>query len=237
MLDVILLVGGMATRLREVTEDKIPKCLVDINGKPFIDYQLSLLDSQLEINRVVLATGRLSHLVEQHIDKIADQFPFEIVISEEDEPLGTGGAMKKSLDLVTSDRVLIMNGDVYNLINYREFIDTDASRNMALARMHDVDRYGVVKVNQFDAIVGWEPKQHIDWGLINRGVYLFQGKHMKDTFEGYPIKFSFENDWVPEEIFREPIIGKEMDGFFVDIGVPEDYNAFCQYLKQGASAI
>lgn len=231
MLDVILLVGGMATRLREVTEDKIPKCLVDINGKPFIDYQLSLLNSQLDINRVVLATGRLSHLVEQHINKISDQYPFEIVISEEDEPLGTGGAMKKALDKVVLGRVLIMNGDVYNLIDYRDFTDTTFHRNMALARMHDVDRYGVVKVNKFDAIVGWEPKQHIDWGLINRGVYLFQGQ--LDMFDSYPVKFSFENDWVPEEIYREPIVGREMNGFFIDIGVPEDYNAFCKYVKSG----
>ena len=88
-IDVLILCGGLGTRLRDVVKDK-PKCLAPINGKPFIDLLLDDLVLQ-GFQRIVLATGHLSYQLEQHVKQRNDA---EYIISREPEPLGTAGAIK-----------------------------------------------------------------------------------------------------------------------------------------------
>src|SRR6202051_4538585 len=110
MLPVAILAGGLASRLRPMT-DRVPKALLSIAGRPFIFHQLGLLKNQ-GIDRVVLCVG---HLGEQVKALVGDGRDFGLVIQysfDGNELLGTGGALKKALPLLGDD-FFVLNGDSY----------------------------------------------------------------------------------------------------------------------------
>jgi len=111
MIDtLILLAGGLATRLWPITET-IPKSLIDINGKPFIDYQISLLKSK-GIKKIIICAGFLGEQIENHL-KDGVESGIEIGYSYDgDELIGTGGAVQKALDK-TDGLFWVMYGDSY----------------------------------------------------------------------------------------------------------------------------
>jgi NDP-sugar pyrophosphorylase family protein len=95
MLPVVILAGGLATRLRPITE-KIPKALVEINGQPFIDHQLALL-AQNGITRVVLSVAYLGEMIAEHVGD-GSRFGLEVSYSfDGDRYLGTAGAIRRAL--------------------------------------------------------------------------------------------------------------------------------------------
>ncbi|MDR1514728.1 MAG: NTP transferase domain-containing protein [Synergistaceae bacterium] len=115
MLPVAILAGGLAKRIRPLTE-KIPKALVEVNGRPFIDHQLELLRSE-GIEEVVLCLGFFS---EQVIGYLGDGGRYRLKIRfsvDGGQPLGTGGALKKALPLL-GGQFFILYGDSYLPINY-----------------------------------------------------------------------------------------------------------------------
>ena len=114
-LPVVILAGGLATRLRPITE-KIPKSLIEVAGKPFICRQLEYLESQ-GIQRVTLCIGHLGEMIESVIGS-GSQFGMEITYSP-DGPnlLGTGGAIKKALPLL-DESFFVLYGDSFLPINY-----------------------------------------------------------------------------------------------------------------------
>lgn len=229
-MDVILLVGGKATRLRSVLGDNLPKCLADINGTPFIDYQLDLIANRIKPNKVILALGRLSNVVINYIESIKSKYEFKILYSVENKPLGTGGAIKLALTHTDDSKIIIMNGDVYNDINFIEFENRSIfGVNIALTRIYDTDRYGVVSVKG-QTISNWGEKHYIQEGLINRGVYNFY-EFDRNIFNHFPDSFSFETDLMPYMISHNQAFAVEMPGYFIDIGVESDYREFCEYKK------
>ena len=98
--DVFILCGGQGTRFRAVRDD-IPKALAPINGIPFLDLLLDNLIIQ-GCQRIILGTGYLSEQIEFHAKKRSDG---EYLISREDNPLGTGGAVHQALPLFNSEQV------------------------------------------------------------------------------------------------------------------------------------
>ena len=120
MLPVIILAGGLATRLYPVTR-KIPKSLIDIAGKPFIDHQLTLLRKK-GIIEVVLCVGYLGELIEEYVGD-GSHWGLDIQYSYDgDVLLGTGGAVKKALSLLP-DTFFILYGDSYLDIDYNAVIE------------------------------------------------------------------------------------------------------------------
>ena len=87
--------------------------------------------------------------------------------------------------------------------------------------MKDFDRYGVVEVADNQRIIGFKEKAYQKEGLINGGVYYFS----KKVFEvaNFPERFSFEKDFMEKYLNELQFFGCELDGFFIDIGIPEDY--------------
>lgn len=237
-MDAIILCGGLATRLRDVTNDKIPKCLVDINGTPFIKYQLDWLDDLksrgFKFDRVILAIGRLHEQVIEYVQTIQDLYHFKIFYSIEPMALGTGGAMKYAWRFVNSNRVLIMNGDVVNQIDLENLIAqtfrkfSDDTFLMSLVHVHDTDRFGIVRLSSNGRIIGWEPKKYVTQALANRGVYIYTGD--SNPFKDYPNIFSFENDFVVNHVHDGTGVmnGYQQKGYFIDIGIPADYKKFCE---------
>ena len=116
-LPAAILAGGMATRLRPLTES-IPKALVDINGEPFISHQLQLLRSK-GIVRVVICAGYLGEMIH---DFVGDGSRFDVQVEYSFDGgllLGTGGAVKKALSLL-SERFFVLYGDSYLPCDYEE---------------------------------------------------------------------------------------------------------------------
>ncbi len=220
--EAIVLAGGLGTRLREVLKD-IPKPMAEINGRPFLEYLLRYLSFQ-GVERVILSVGYRHEVIESYF---GDRFlNLEIIYSLERTPMGTGGAVKLALRKAISDTPFILNGDTLFLINLDELLQLHKSKGsvltMALREVEDVSRYGSVEVDEDLRIKGFtEKNQRRGRGLINGGIYILD----KDFFSelDLPDRFSFERDFISRYFKLYPFYGLPFKEYFIDIGVPEDY--------------
>src|SRR5262249_7684664 len=143
-----ILCGGHGTRLRPVLADR-PKSMAPISGTPFLQLLLDRLRSQ-GIGDVILGTGYMAERIESYFGS-GNHFGVRIRYSTEDEPLGTGGALKLAESLI-SDPVLVLNGDSYvewALVPMLELFKTKgADLVILLQAVSDVTRYGSVTLDQ-----------------------------------------------------------------------------------------
>lgn len=221
MKECIVLAGGFGTRLQSVVKD-VPKCMAEVAGKPFLYYVMKHLERE-RFGHVILSLGYKHEIVEEWLN--TTQFAFKISYVIESEPLGTGGAIKYAFTKVLSDRAFVINGDTFfdvNTDNIQELhLNKNADITIALKDMSDFDRYGSVDVNKNNRIVNFNEKQFCARGYINGGVYLIE----KSVFAkcDLPTKFSFEKDVLEALLQQLNIYGVEQDSYFIDIGIPEDY--------------
>lgn len=220
--EAIILAGGLGTRLRAVVPD-LPKCMASVNGLPFLTYVINHFLSQ-EVDRFIFSLGYKSDVIVDFLNKQYEHLQFEINIEE--EPLGTGGAIKKSLSYCTGDNVLVANGDTLFEVNVGSMMqlhtDNSADCTLALKPMQNFDRYGVVKIDENSNVTNFLEKKPYKAGLINGGVYLIN----KEKFlkENLPYKFSFEKEYL--EVFHQQrkMMGSIQEKYFIDIGIPEDFS-------------
>jgi D-glycero-alpha-D-manno-heptose 1-phosphate guanylyltransferase len=149
--------------------------------------------------------------------------------------LGTGGAIRFALDSADSDSVwTILNGDTLfscdlHLLQ-KFFIEKKADMAMALRRMQHFDRYGLVSCNSENKVTAFLEKQYADDGLINAGIYMLAAGLIQQKFNNHE-KFSFEKDFMEKLVNDINIYGMELEGYFIDIGIPDDYQKANQDLK------
>ena len=219
--EAIILAGGLGTRLRSTVPD-LPKCMAPVAGRPFLSYVIDYLRMQ-GIERFIFSLGYRWGLIEEFLQKEYPTLDYTSVIEE--EPLGTGGGIRLAIEKVISNNVLVANGDTLFNIQSKELfqthIDNGSECTLALKPMHDVDRYGVVEKNDNGRILSFKEKQFYPVGLINGGIYLLN----KDQFlaRQLPQKFSFEKDYLEPFCTEAPFYGSVQEGYFIDIGIPEDY--------------
>lgn len=220
-MEAIILAGGLGTRLRSEVSD-VPKAMALINGRPFIEY---LLDRLIEggTKRIIFSLGHKSEFIQNHF---ANSYKnCEIVYAIEETQLGTGGAIKNAMSFVTSDHVLVVNGDSLFINDLQELLrihmDQQADLTMGLKPMKDIERYGTVDLNENNQIVRFNEKQPLDFGLINTGNYIFK----VDAFlkQDLPGKFSVEKEFFEKKIEELKFVGHASEGYFLDIGIPEDF--------------
>lgn len=221
-MDVIILAGGLGTRLRSVVKD-VPKCMAPVGGKPFLWYLLHQI-STYNVNHVVLSVGYLREVIFEWIDQTKDIWPFKIDYAIEEEPLGTGGGIRLALSKCSDDEVLILNGDTFFnadlsglLSNHRK---ASLQMSVALKPMKNFSRYGNVTCEN-GVITEFHEKQPCTEGLINGGVYLVQRNKL--DLNDLPKKFSFETEVLQPLALKKQIAGFSSDEYFIDIGIPEDY--------------
>lgn len=219
--EAIVLCGGKGTRLRSVVSD-VPKPMADINGRPFLAYLLDDLAEQ-GIETTILAVGYKREVI---IDYFGDSYKgMNLKYSVEEEALGTGGGIKLACNHVEGEEVLAINGDTFFQVDLEKlsdfFNESSAALVMALKSMRDFDRYGTVRIGEDGRIMGFEEKQYQVEGLINGGVYLFRKSLLLET--DLPLKFSFETDVLEKKYDNEAFYGLGYDTYFIDIGIPEDY--------------
>ncbi len=217
----IILAGGLGTRLQSVVPD-LPKCMATVAGKPFISFVIQYLRMQ-GIQKFIFSLGYRHEVIQNYLEKEYPTLQYEVVI--EKEPLGTGGAIKAALEKATSNEVLIANGDTLFKINAAQLsathLEKGAACTVALKPMQDFDRYGVVAINERNQISSFKEKQPYTKGLINGGIYLVN----KAAFlnRDLPQIFSFEKDYLEKFVSEGFFYGSVQDGYFIDIGIPQDY--------------
>jgi NDP-sugar pyrophosphorylase family protein len=219
-MEAIILAGGMGTRLKSVVSD-VPKPMALINGKPFLCYMLDELIGN-NFTDVILSVGYKKETI---IDYFGEKYKeINLKYSEETEPLGTGGAIKQALNMVTQTNVFVLNGDTFFVIDYkrlfRQHVNNRAQLTISLKEMHHFDRYGTV-VTSKNKVIDFQEKRFLAKGNINGGIYVL----CKDLFNSIvmPQKFSFEVDFL-EKYYNKLVFETFMsNGYFIDIGVPEDY--------------
>ena len=224
-MDVIILAGGLGSRLRPVVHDR-PKCMALVAGRPFLWYVLRNL-MRFKVESVVLSVGYLREFIFEWVEKNRASFPFSIDFVVEERPLGTGGGIRFALQKVKSDDAVVLNGDTFFDVDLDGFFCRHCSRKslvtVALKSMLSFDRYGSVSVNAATSkIVRFNEKQFCREGLINGGIYAIR----KDSafWGNKPESFSFETEVLQKQCGDAgDVSGFEFTDYFIDIGIPEDY--------------
>ena len=219
--EAIILAGGLGTRLREVVQE-VPKCLAPVAGKPFLHFVIRALQQQ-GIERFILGVGYKHEMIAEFIEQ---QYPqLSVQYSIEEELLGTGGAIRACCLLSEAELIIAVNGDTLFEANLASLAQLHEEKNaltsLALKPMQDFSRYGVVRINDRQQITAFEEKRFYAEGLINGGVYAIDRLRFLAATE--PGKFSFETHFLEKEVASGGLYGLVQDGYFIDIGIPEDF--------------
>ncbi|MBC7949775.1 MAG: HAD-IIIA family hydrolase [Chitinophagaceae bacterium] len=218
----IILAGGLGTRLREAVPD-LPKCMAPVAGRPFLYYVINYLRSQ-GIEKFIFSLGYKHEVILEWLEvqfaTLNNQYTFE------DQPLGTGGAIRLATTKATEEHVLVTNGDTLFKIDVQKLAEVQMSNEaectLALKPMTNFDRYGVVKIDSNNVVQDFQEKKQYSAGLINGGVYVLD----LPKFKARPLteKFSFEKDYLEKYCQEKKFYGIADEGYFIDIGIPEDYS-------------
>lgn len=215
-ISVALLAGGLATRLRPITE-KVPKVLVPVAGKPFLTHQLELLRGQ-GIRRVVLCLGHLGEMV---VNEFGDGAAYGMQLEYSfDGPklLGTGGALRQALPKLGRE-FFVLYGDSYLTCPFApiaEFFQRSAKSGLMTVYRNEglYDTSNVVfrdgEISVYDKKVKLPEMRHIDYGLS-----LFRA----DVFEKYPADEKFDlADVMTGLVTEKQLAGYEVPERFYEIG-------------------
>ncbi len=210
-MEMIILAGGQGKRLRPLTHD-LPKCMVPVNGHPMLHWHLQWIN-KYKIEKVVLACGYKWEKVKQH-------YGDKLVYSIEDEPLGTGGAIKLALDHIESDEFFVLNSDDINNVNLAEMAKLGAN-TIALSRFRS--QFGIVSVEEGLARE-FEQKPILPY-WANMGLYLFSKKM------DFPKKGAFEMELLPELAAKGELKAYQHTGYWVTINTMKELEQAQEFLK------
>jgi NDP-sugar pyrophosphorylase family protein len=224
-VSIVILAGGLGIRLRSVVKDQ-PKVLAPIQNRPFLSYLLDQI-IRIEGKDVILCTGYRGDLV---FRAFGDHYhSLKLSYSQEPEPLGTGGALFAALPFLTSEHVLVMNGDSYFDTDFNTFLNWHISNSsqatILLTEVCDVQRYGQVVLGQKHKVLNFiEKGGNTSVGLINSGIYLIRRELLRDSATRSCKNVSLEKDVFPKWIGLG-LYGFKSQGRFIDIGTLESYKA------------
>lgn len=218
-MEVIILAGGFGTRLSQAVKD-VPKPMAPIKGTPFLAYVLNYL-SRFDVQKIILATGHKSEIIEKYFGN--NYKGIDIIYSVEKKPLGTGGAMKEALRYCKNKNVVVLNGDTFFDVNLEKIMDFHRKENsrftVAIKKMFNFSRYGTVEFEK-NTILKFNEKKQTREGYINGGVYIIARTIFDDIKKEV---FSIEKDYMEKSANKGKIKCFKSDGYFIDIGIPEDY--------------
>jgi mannose-1-phosphate guanylyltransferase len=223
----VILAGGFATRLRPLSCSR-PKTLFPIVNKPLLQWVFEELASN-DVKEVVLAVNALTqfHIKQQKLSKCGLKIRY--VIDPPKTPLGTAGPIKNAEKLVGhSEPFIVLNGDILSSINYKQLFDThvkmDTLATIALCKVDDPSRYGVVEIekdNRIKSFIEKPAKGQAPTNLINAGVYILSPKVFDYIPKGKHC--SIEHEVFPILAQEHKLFGHIIDNLWMDIGKPEDY--------------
>lgn len=226
MTEAVLLVGGQGTRLRPLTVNT-PKPMLPVAGVPFTVHQITRA-RDAGVTRIVLATSYRADVFRAFMDD-AD-LGIEVVIATEDEPLGTGGAIRHALPHLTSgpdDPVLVFNGDILTGLDIDGLVTShrqaDADVTLYLTPVEDPRAYGLVPMDEAGRVTAFLEKpttpEEIVTDLINAGCYVFRKSVIDAIPAGRPV--SVERETFPGLLASGAHVRGVVDtGYWLDLGTP-----------------
>lgn len=226
---LLILAGGMATRLKPVTE-KIPKSMIEVAGRPFIEHQLELVKRN-GIRRILICASHLGEMIMEHVGN-GSRFGVDVDYSlDGDKLLGTGGAVKNSLDKL-DESFFVLYGDSYlntdfEVINEYFFRQNKPSLMTVYRNMGNWDSSNVVfargEILAYDKRNKTPDMQHIDYGLGILSHVCFDEFRERDVFD-------------LAEVYSLMLLKKQLAGFevherFYEIGSFEGLKETGEYIS------
>ena len=218
-IPIFILSGGFGTRLGKTLNDKIPKPMANINGKPFLERKIITIREYFPSNPIYLLTHHLSESIEKYFKSHKN-----IYCIKEDKPLGTGGSIKNAiniLNLTANDKLLVFNGDTYLKPNLKQLINTSYNGiSIVACYENNTLRFNMLEIKDNKVIKFLDKDSSASSNYINGGCYYFDNLiYLKSQ---KPTVFSIEEKLI-ELVINHPIGALIYDDIFIDIGVPEGY--------------
>lgn len=211
----VLLAGGRGTRLGELARE-LPKPALDVGGEPFVMHMVWNL-ARHGIRDVVVSCGHLADRLEQAM--LSRPVPgTRVRFVREPSALGTGGGLRNCLPLL-QESFFVLNADSLFDVNYPDLaLHANGGAALALRRVPDVARFGAVQTRH-GKVVSFAEKGRSGSGWINGGVYVLNREIVEALPDG---PASLEHDLFPALAARSRLGAVPYDGFFIDIGIPEE---------------
>ncbi|MEM0196863.1 MAG: nucleotidyltransferase family protein [Sulfolobales archaeon] len=205
-----IIAGGLGKRLRPLTEDR-PKPLVEVAGKPIIEWQIEWL-RRCGVNSFIILAG---YYREKLIDFLGSGSKFGVHVAYviEDEPLGTGGAIKNAESLIGNETFIAVNGDIITNIPVEELVEylnglRDAVAAIALVPLRSP--YGIVELDRSGRVITFREKPVLEEYLINAGIYVMK----PEIFEYLPSRGDIERDTFPKLAAEGRLVGRVFRGYY-----------------------
>lgn len=206
-MKAVILAGGFGKRLKPLTDNR-PKPMIEILDKPILEWQIKHL-AKNNIKEIIICVG---YLKEQIIDYIAsgNKFDVHVAYTVEDEPLGTGGALKNTYSLLKDEKngFFMINGDILTNINFLDLSNEDNHSKLALVPLKSP--YGIVEFDENLNVTGFEEKPNIDGKWINAGIYFFN----QEVFDYLPERGNIETTALPAMAKEQKLKAKNFENSF-----------------------
>jgi mannose-1-phosphate guanylyltransferase len=227
-MQAVILAGGLGTRLRPVTYFR-PKALVPLLNRPMVLHILASLPR--EVNHVVIAASYMIEALQEFFDTHSPEI--DITIVDEEEPLGTGGALK-NLEGFVEDTFLVVNGDIISSLKAEDIVAFHRKKGgigtIALWEVENPEAFGIVALDQDGRVERFLEKPsrgEIFSKLINAGVYVLNEEVLELIPRGRAV--SLEREVFPKAIERG-LYGMSFQGYWADAGTLDNYLAATRIL-------
>ena len=206
-MKAVILAGGFGKRLKPLTDNR-PKPMIEILDKPILEWQIKHL-AKNNIKEIIICVG---YLKEQIIDFIAsgNKFDVHVAYTVEDEPLGTGGALKNTYSLLKDEKngFFMINGDILTNINFLDLVNENNHSKLAFVPLKSP--YGIVEFDENLNVTGFEEKPNIDGKWINAGIYFFN----QEVFDYLPERGNIETTALPAMAKEQKLKAKNFEKSF-----------------------
>ena len=224
----VILAGGLGTRMRPVTET-IPKPMIAVRGKPFLEHQLELLRRN-GIDRVLLLVSYLGEQIEQYFRQ-GDSMKMKIAYSYESSPLGTGGALKNASEKL-EEKFLLLNGDTFLDVDYAAVI-TDFCQHKPEAlivarKSQDMPVPNNLAVSSDGRVTAYQKRNPANMTCTDAGAIVLLRKVLDDITPGQVC--SLEEQIFPKLIQRGMMRAWVTPEPFFDMGSPAGLQALSEKL-------
>ncbi|MBU3902023.1 MAG: NDP-sugar synthase [Candidatus Thermoplasmatota archaeon] len=219
-MQAVILAGGFGTRLRPLTYTR-PKPLLPILNKPMIARFIETIPD--EVTQIIIPVNYMGNMMKAFFEK--NDFGKEIIVVDENEPLGTGGAVK-NVEKYLDDSFLVLNADAITSLNLSEFISFHKEKkgigSISLYEVENVEEFGIVELDENSRILRFKekPKKHeIFSNLANAGAYALELEILDYIKPGF---VSMEREVFPN-ILDKGMYGFKFEGYWLDTGRASDY--------------
>ena len=207
VLKGVILAGGFGKRLKPITDNR-PKPMIEILGKPIIEWQIKLL-SKNNITEIVICVGYLKEQIINHIAS-GNKFKVKVAYVVEEEPLGTGGALKNTQALLKDEKngFFMINGDILTNIEFNALSNKSEFNSIAVVPLKSP--FGIVDFNDQHFVTGFKEKPNIPDKWINAGIYYFN----QEIFDYLPDKGNIETTALPAMANEKKLKAKKFEKSF-----------------------